>query len=250
MKIEWMCDLNLLANAVINNRNSSDVNTTSAMCKLFILLLAGFVLMACASPANNQQIVNYAQSDKDYLALKQTIINKLADASTFDRILSTYSLTSFYDPSSDREQSAMLLTESYQEQGNYAACLEVAMSLLDTNYTSLTGHFAASNCARLNGDERAAQYHTWVLDNLIEAIWRTGDGQSPESAFMINSSIDLYAFIQLHQLVAVGQDLVYLRNVPIQKISIQTPENNRMSTWYFNVTPQFRRGLIDNIESS
>ncbi len=217
---------------------------------LLALVLCITVLSGCTSTSSQKQVVNYGQSDKDYLALKQTISNKLADATTFDRILFTYPLTSFYDPHSDAEQSAMLLTESYTEQGNYPACLEVASKLLDINYSSLTGHFAASDCARLSGDADTARFHTWVLDNLIEAIWRTGDGQSPETAFMINSSADLYAFIQLHQLVAVGQDLVYLQKIPIQKITIQTPENNRISTWYFNVTPQFRRGLIDDLEAS
>lgn len=211
-----------------------------------LLLLA---LSGCSNTGAKNNLVNYAKSDSDYLALKQTIVNKLADTTSFDRILNIYPMSSFYDPKSDIEPAGKLLSEQYMQVGNYSACLQVADKMLAVNYTSLTAHFATSECARLSGDLSRSQFHNWVLDNFIEAIWRTGDGQSAQSAFMINSSSDLYAFIQLHQLVAVGQDLVYLQQIPIQKIRIQTPETNRSFTWYFNVTPQFRRGLIDQIES-
>jgi hypothetical protein len=196
-----------------------------------------------------KEVVNYQRSDKVYLALKQTVINKLADATTFDRLLQTYSLTSFYKPQSDAQSATKLLTENYIALRNYPACLQAANGLLINNYVSLIGHYAASECAKLAGDQSTADYHAWVLNSLFEAIWRTGDGQSPESAFMINSSSDLNAFVQLHQRVAVAQELMYLRQVPIQKISMRSPESNRLLTWYFNLTPQFRRGVIDEIEA-
>nr|WP_136250761.1 DUF4919 domain-containing protein [Ningiella ruwaisensis] len=208
---------------------------------LFTALLSG-----CASQPKN--IVNYAKSDKDYLALKQTIINQVANTDTFDRILAVYPLTSFYQPNDDKQAAGKLLTETYIEEGQYQACINAANEMLAQNYTSLTGHHAASLCAQGLGDERLARFHTYVLDSLIEAIWRTGDGQSPQQALHINSSIDLYAFIQLHQLVAVGQDLVYLQQIPIQKMTVQAPENQRRFTWFFDVTPQFRRGLLDKAE--
>lgn len=214
---------------------------------LFVLIVV--VISGCTSKTANRSIVDYSKSDRDYQALKQTIINRLADNTSFDRMLLVYPMTSLYDPTSDEEAAGKLLTEEYIEQDNFNACMQVANKMLANNYTSLTGHYAASECARLSGDLTLSQFHNWVLDNFIEAIWRTGDGQSAATAFMINSSSDLYAFIQLHQLVAVGQDLVYVNQIPIQQIRIHTPDTNRYSTWYFNVTPTFRRALIDQAEA-
>ncbi|MFC4698730.1 DUF4919 domain-containing protein [Glaciecola siphonariae] len=213
-----------------------------------IFLICVLLLTACASQNPSSPVLNYEKADKDYLALKQTIVNRVADSTTFDRIWLTYSLSSFYNPTDDLEPSTKLLTETYISEGNYAACIEAAQRLLEVNYTSLTGHFAMAECSRLMGDARQSDFHTWVLDNLIEAIWRTGDGRAPGTAFLINSTHDLYAFIQLHQLVAVGQDLVYEQGMPVQKILVQTPENMRSSTWYFNATPQFRRSFLDKAE--
>jgi hypothetical protein len=208
-----------------------------------------FVMQGCATQNANKTALNYEKSDADYLALKQTIINKLADSTTFDRILFTYPLSSYYSPISDIEPAGKLLTENHLRMGEFAACQQVAQRVLEANYTSLTGHFASAQCALGLQDEALSRYHTWVLDNLIEAIWRTGDGRSALTPLIINSTTDLYAFIQLHELVAVGQDLVYIEQIPIQRIRIQMPESNRQSTWYFNVTPQFRRAVIDKLEA-
>lgn len=219
---------------------------------LFVFALMA-VLQGCATQSGDistdRATLNYDKSDADYLALKQTIKNQVADSTTFDRILLTYPLSSYYQPTSDIEPAGKLLSETYMREGDFSACQQVAQRILEANYTSLTGHFAAAQCAEALQDQTANRYHTWVLDSFIKAIWRTGDGRSETTPLMINSTTDLYAFIQLHELVAVGQDLVYVEQIPIQRIRIQIPESNRQSTWYFNVTPQFRRAVIDTLES-
>ena len=208
-----------------------------------------FLLCACAS-SDRQALINYQKGNEDYFALKQTIANRLADSTTFDRILKVYPYTSLYSPKSDTDAAGKLLSEQYMREQNYFACLQVSEKMLEANYTSLTAHFAAGECSARAGNDRAGNFHAWVLDNLIEAIWRTGNGQSARSAFIINSTSDLYAFIQLHQLVVVAQELVYLQQVPIQKITILTPETNRESVWYFNVSPLFTRGILEHLQNN
>jgi hypothetical protein len=146
------------------------------------------------------------------------------------------------------EQSAKLRSQSYMQNQQWQLCLRTNEQLLNVNYTSLTGHYGVAICAAEMGNIELGRFHNAVLDNFIEAIWRTGSGQTPESPFYITSVNDLYAFVQLHQLVAVGQSLSYVDNFPIQAITVQNPETLRTFTWYFNVTPQFRRGVIDSIE--
>ncbi|WP_250884178.1 DUF4919 domain-containing protein [Glaciecola sp. XM2] len=216
--------------------------------RLFVCSVLILCLQSCATTQPKKAVLDYEKSDKDYLALKQTIENKLADSTTFDRILFTYPLTSFYQPTGDTEQAGKLLTENYMRAGNFDACLKTAEQILGANYTSLIGHYAAATCSGAKQDTENNRFHTWVLDSLIEAIWRTGNGQSENTPFVINSTTDLYAFIQLHDMVAVGQDLVYVQQIPVQRILIQMPESNRTTTWYFNVTPQFRRAVIDKLE--
>lgn len=216
-----------------------------------------FLLGGCATSVqqtqdgepSNSQVLNYAQSDADYLDLVSSIKAQQAQASDFDTLLKLYPLTSYYQALSSNEQATKLLSQNHMQNEQWQQCLDINNKLLEQNYSSLTAHYGAAVCATEMGDLYLGKFHHGVLDNLIEAIWRTGNGRSPQTPFVINSTTDLYAFIQLHQMVATEQSLSYVDELPIQAIRVQNPETMRSSVWYFNVTAQFRRGLIDKIES-
>jgi hypothetical protein len=216
-----------------------------------LVSIAFFLLLSACTSVNNQdtRVLNYDKSDKEYISLVAKVKSGQAQASDYDMLIRIFPLSSFYKPKSDSEQSAKLMSQSYMENQQWQLCLNVNNALLDINYTSLTGHYGAAVCAAELSNIVLGKYHNSVLDNFIEAIWRTGNGQSPETPFYIISVNDLYAFIQLHQLVAVGQSLTYVNELPIQAIKVQNPANNRTFTWYFDVTPQFRRGVIDDLEA-
>lgn len=219
--------------------------------KQWLALVASLVMLSACSilPKQDANVLDYDKSDKEYYGLVSKVKSEQAVASDYDMLIRIFPLSSLYQPKSDNEQSAKLMSQSYMENQQWQACLAINNALLDINYTSLTGHYGAAICAAELGNVVLGKYHNAILDNFIEAIWRTGTGQSPETPFYITSVNDLYAFIQLHQLVAVGQSLTYVNSLPIQAIKVQNPANNRTLTWYFDITPQFRRGVIDDIES-
>lgn len=218
-----------------------------------IVISVVLFLSACASQNDSvdqsQQVLNYQQSDQDYAAIVEKIVQSKANAKDFDLLTKIFPLTSFYEPSSGAEQAAKLQSQYFMENQNWQACLEVNNKLLALNYSSLTGHYGASICSTELGNLQKGRFHNQVLDSFIEAIWRTGDGKTPQTALYVTSTNDLYAFIQLHQLVAVGQSLVYFNNLPIQVIQVKDPKTNRTSTWHFDLTSQFRRGIIDDLEA-
>ncbi|MFT6270334.1 MAG: hypothetical protein ACJAVV_003168 [Alphaproteobacteria bacterium] len=215
------------------------------------MLISVVCLYSCTSTSEKaSSVLNYEKSDNDYALLVNKIKNQDAQGSDYDSLINVFPLTSRYDPKSDEEQRAKLLSQTYMQSQQWRQCVSTNNQLLDINYTSLTGHYGLAMCAAELGNIAVGKFHNTVLDNFIEAIWRTGSGQTPESPFYITSVNDLYAFIQLHQLIAVGQSLSYVDNLPIQAIQVQNPETSRTFTWYFNVTPQFRRGVIDELESA
>lgn len=218
------------------------------------LIIITFTIVFIAGCASNtlqtKSVIDYNKSDQDYLNLVNKIKTNQATAQDYDSIIKIYPLTSFYEPASDKEQAAKLISQTQMENAQWRDCLITNNALLANNYTSLTGHYGAAICSAELGNLALGRFHNAILDNFIEAIWRTGDGQTPQSPFYITSSNDLYAFIQLHQLVAVGQSLIYVNNYPIQAIKVQQPESKRTTTWYFDVTPTFRKGVLKNVESN
>ncbi|MGB3726524.1 MAG: DUF4919 domain-containing protein [Glaciecola sp.] len=200
--------------------------------------------------SESSRLLNYDKSDADYHSLVNLIREQAATAEDFNRIIKVYPLTSLYQPSNNAEQVSKLQSQTQMQNQQWQACLQTNEALLQQNYTSLTGHYGAAICATELGNIETGQYHNGVLDGLIEAIWRTGDGKTPTTPLYITSANDLYAFVQLHQFVVVGQSLTYVNKLPIQVIKVHNPETNRTMLWYFDVTPQFRRGVITELERS
>ncbi len=248
--------------------------------KLATTLIAMFVIAACGSTDNQateptdgnkaltasqtetsgeltknekrdakQQILNYAKADKDYIALVAKFKRREGANLDFDTIVRIYPLTSNYSPYANVEQAQKLLAFESMEQQNWEDCLTATSLILEENYTSLTGHYGAMVCHSELGQSDLSQYHNVMLDGFMDAIWRSGDGRTPATAFYITSTNDLYAFVQLNGLIATSQSLVYYEQRPIDAIQVEDPETMQESKWYFDVTAQFRRGIFDDIES-
>lgn len=196
-----------------------------------------------------QQILNYAKADKDYIALVAKFKREEGSNLDFDAIVRIYPLTSNYSPYANVEQAQKLLAFESMEQQNWEACLTATSLILEENYTSLTGHYGAMVCHSELGQSDLGKYHNVMLDGFMDAIWRSGDGTTPATAFYITSTNDLYAFVQLNGLMATSQSLVYYEQRPIDAIQVEDPQTMQESTWYFDVTAQFRRGIFDDIES-
>jgi len=196
-----------------------------------------------------QQIINYAKADRDYSALVAKFKRDEGLSTDFDAIVRIYPLTTNYSPYANVEQAQKLLAFESMEQQDWDACLNATTLILEENYTSLTGHYGAMVCHSELGQNDLSQYHNLMLHGFMDAIWRSGDRRTPATAFYITSTNDLYAFVQLNGLMATSQSLVYFEQRPIDAIQVEDPQTMQESTWYFDVTAQFRRGIFDDIES-
>lgn len=196
-----------------------------------------------------QQILNYAKADRDYIELVAKFKREEVARLDFDAIVRIYPLTSKYSPYANVEQAQKLLAFESMEQQHWDACLKATTLILEENYTSLTGHYGAMVCHSELGHLDLSEYHNVMLDGFMDTIWRSGDGKTPATAFYITSTNDLYAFVQLNGLMATSQSLVYYEQRPIDAIQVEDPQSMQESTWYFDVTAQFRRGIFNKIES-
>lgn len=248
------------------------LKSCSTMTKVFFIIMLTLVISGCESTdgttqssspetynqatlAKQQQrkakrhILDYAQADADYYALVAKFERDEAQATDFDDSLRIYPLTTKYSPYGNVEQAQKLVAFASMEEQNWEACLHATKLILEQNYTSITGHYGAMVCHFESGQQENGEYHNVMLDGFIDAIWRSGDGKTLATAFYISSTNDLYAFVQLNGMIATGQSLVYFEQRPMNAIKVKDPQTKQESTWYFDVTAQFRRGIFDDIES-
>ena len=227
----------------------------------YLLLLAfSLIFFGCSSTSTNtqqqnqqrnapQQIINYKKADQDYQKLVLALKNTNAPAQVFDSIIRVYPLTSKYDPYDGVEQAQKLVANSSMDTRNWRQCLLATNAILNDNFTSLTGHYGAMVCHFESGNEQQGNFHKQILDGFMDAVWRSGNGQSPTNAFYVTSANDLYAFIQLQNHIAVGQSLVYVDEKPVHAMSVRNLKNKKESVWYFDVTAPFRKGVIKRYEN-
>lgn len=105
------------------------------------------------------------------------------------------------------------------------------------------GRYGAMVCHYESGERLIWEPHNawWRL--------RLGDGQPPSSAFYINSTNDLYACIQLNEMVTTNQSRVYHKQKPMEVIKVQDAKTEQKNTGYFDGSAQFRRGIFNTLES-
>ena len=222
------------------------------------IILAVLSVGACTSTGNEsdkpkntssaKSVLNYKKADQDYQKLVLQLKNNRPSPQMFDAIVRIYPLTAKYDPYDGIEQAQKLVANNAMDTGNWQQCLSATNAILNDNFTSLTGHYGAMVCHLESGNTSQGRYHKRMLDGFMDAVWRSGSGQTLASALYVTSANDLYAFIQLQNHIAVGQKLVYLDDKPIHAMSVKNLQNQSEKIWYFDVTAQFRRGILDVIE--
>jgi hypothetical protein len=83
--------------------------------------------------------------------------------------------------------------------------------------------------------------------NMLEAIANSGDGKSPETAFVVLKVNDEYQMLYYMQLDSEGQSLLYTEFGPVDKLKIarvkkkKGAEGQKVKEVYFNVTLLFER---------
>lgn len=218
---------------------------------IYISLFCVIVLTSCTTiktdeKENEALWINFSQSDKDYHSLAQAIQKQIASEAQFDAILYVYPYTTLYTKVLDEEKSLSSLSKQYMQEEQWELCLAANRQVLAKNYTSLTAHYGASICATEKGKLKIADHHRWALSELIEAIWRTGNGKTPENPFYVTDINDLHAFIQLHQMSIVSQKKITLLKKTLFALELKKNDDTDYLLWYFDLSAQIKRQLINS----
>jgi hypothetical protein len=116
---------------------------------------------------------------------------------------------------------------------DFAAALKNAKAVLDNEYVNLDAHFVAFVAQRELGDAAKAEFHRTVFRGLIDSIRNSGDGKSPERAWVIISVHEEYVVLRAMGLRPSGQSLVQ-RDGHAYDVMKAKDEDGKEETFYFN----------------
>jgi hypothetical protein len=116
---------------------------------------------------------------------------------------------------------------------DFAGALKDAGSVLDQQYVNMDAHFVAFVAERELGDAAKADFHRTVFRGLIDSIRNSGDGKSPEKAWVVISVHEEYVVLRALGLRPSGQSLVG-QNGHMYDVMKAKDEDGNEETFYFN----------------
>lgn len=211
--------------------------------RFFVLSVCLFVA-ACAATKNNGSRIDdgSTHANNPYAAMVEKIKDESPDAD-FLALRMSYAETENYKlylgPKVKETQALLDAIKS----GNYQKCIDMAEDIMTYNYTSLNAHFAAFLCNNQQKNIEQAEYHKYVVKGLMDSIGNSGNGQSPETAFVTISTEELQAFIQLMGFQIKNQSLLDKDGKTYEVMSVVNPKTGEELNLYFDITIQMAKGF-------
>ena len=191
-----------------------------------VVALCGFLVGASVS----------ASADDTASPSYDAILSQLKSGFTdidYGQLRDAYAASPGYDPYFRGGQDEKELTEGLKNS-DCQKVLSAANRMLDANFTNITAHVYASACSSRLNDVSSAQYHRKVAQGLLGSIARSGTGEEPQSAFVVVSVDEEYAFLATRGYRILDQSLVQYGAHECEAIEA-VDETGVKKTVYFNV---------------
>lgn len=132
----------------------------------------------------------------------------------------------------DTSADEKAMSQALQDR-DFPSALKHADAVLENEYVNLDAHFVAYIANREMGDSVKAEFHKAVFRGLIDSIRNSGDGKSPEKAWVIISVHEEYVMLRVMGLRPSGQSLVMDKGHAYDVMKAKD-EDGKEETFYFN----------------
>jgi len=204
----------------------------------WLFVFIAVVLSACAS-------VEREDSAQSAYARQLEAVQASPSSEGFRRLRELYPESERYAPYDTTERALTQVMYNHLRSGSWPGCIESAEELLEYNYTSLSGHYGAMRCHYELGQQEPGEYHQLALDSLLDTIWNSGDGESPETAFTTITPPELSAFLRLHGLSVNEQSIINHEDRVYEQVTVFDAESRERLLWWFDITTQYEAGFPD-----
>lgn len=119
-----------------------------------------------------------------------------------------------------------------------AKAFTAADAIRKSDYTYPLLHLTLANCYRDQGDAEHAKREQAVFDGLREALFKSGDGKSPASAFVVMTMSEEYFVLIWRKLNPQGQALVHEGEHNYDRME-GVNESGGTEVLYFNIDAMF-----------
>lgn len=188
-----------------------------------VLILAGLMLRpmdaVAVEPSYDEYVaeVKAGKTDIDYAAFRMA-----------------YAAGPRYEPYGPIMLQAGQMRQTYAA-GDCTEALAQARQVIDLNFVQIDAHMVMANCLKRAGKDEEAQRERTIFVELIKSILKSGDGKTPESAFVVIAVAEEYSLLSALGLVRVRQALVNYNGSAFDRIEAKARDSDQAVTLFFNV---------------
>jgi len=126
------------------------------------------------------------------------------------------------------------------DKKDYPAALKDAEAVLESDYVNIDAHFVALVANQEMGAMDKAEFHRTVFRGLINSIRNSGDGKSPEKAWVVINVHEEYVMLRALGFRPSQQSLVNQNGHSYDVMKVKNAEDGTEQTFYFNVDIPFK----------
>lgn len=110
----------------------------------------------------------------------------------------------------------------------------VANRLIERDYTDIDAHAALATVLERRGQTQEAAFERAVADGLLLSIQQSGDGMSPETAFVVIGVAEEYTLLGAMGVQVARQSLIQADRGPVDALEVVSQNGDRR-TVYFDI---------------
>jgi hypothetical protein len=186
------------------------------------LLLVGLILLWVNTRAAGP-------SYDDYIA--QVKAGKIEIDYTAFRL--AYAASSKYAPYGTIEIVSKL--KKAYDAGDCPSAMAHAREVFEVNFVHMEAHKITAFCLRKAGNEEEARREYAMFLGLFSSVLKSGNGMSPETAFVVIAVDEEYSVLETLSLTPVKQERVNHRGSAVDRFEVKLPESDQTATLFFNV---------------
>ena len=117
---------------------------------------------------------------------------------------------------------------------DYDKAIGTAGKILNDNYLDIDAHLVSAIVSKRKNDPTGQKLHDFVGKGLFQSILASGDGKTPETAYVVISVDEEYSLLRVQGLRTEEQSLVPLNGHHYDVMKVVSSDGGQ-STIYFNI---------------
>jgi Domain of unknown function (DUF4919) len=177
------------------------------------------------------------KSAPDYYTLVKQLKNN--DKSVdFKALRYSYTKTPDYKPYGGDEADKDAMYEALHNK-EFKKAIKHAQAILEKNYVDLDAHFVSTTAYGETKNKEKQEFHSFVLKGLLDSIYDSGNGQTPETAFVVITVDEEYFFLSVYGYNVITSSEVQINDHSYDKMEIVDKKTGEKAVFYFNVDMPF-----------